>query len=48
MFDNLEKCPKCFGEYVVAPDLWGKLKDFHKVSSPRLEGYFTFVEGCVK
>lgn len=47
MWDNLDKCPMCFGEFVNAPDIWGKMKDYHKVPSKRFDGYFTFVEGCV-
>lgn len=48
MFDNLDKCEKCGGEHLIANDIWGKPKDFHKIPSPRFEGYFTFQEGCVE
>jgi hypothetical protein len=47
MWDNLtEKCPKCDGIGMTAPDLWGKMEFVHQVPSPRLEGYFTFVSEC--
>jgi hypothetical protein len=44
MFDNLTPCPECGSLGMVAPDLYGKPTQFHRIPSPRLEGYFTFTE----
>jgi hypothetical protein len=42
--NELVTCPVCDKIGLTAPDLWGKVQFFHKVSSPRLEGYFSFSE----
>lgn len=43
---NTYQCIDCDHESVVAPDIFGTLQVMHKVPSPRLEGYYTFVSEC--
>ena len=40
--NELTPCPSCEGLGLIAPNLWGKPEFYHKIPSPRLEGYFTF------
>jgi hypothetical protein len=46
MFEDLTPCPECNSLGMLAPNIWGKTEFVHKVPSPRLEGYFTFVAEC--
>jgi hypothetical protein len=45
--NEMTPCPKCEALGMSAPNIWGKIEFVHKVPSPRLEGYFTFVSECV-
>jgi len=40
--ETLIVCPDCGKEGVFAPDIWGKETFFHKIPSPRLDGYYSF------
>lgn len=40
--EELVECPICKKEGIVAPDIWGKETFFHKVPSPRIDGYYSF------
>ena len=42
----MNNCPNCNSEATLAPNLFGKMTWFHKIASPRLEGYFTFIDAC--
>jgi hypothetical protein len=39
---DFEICPTCGGQVRFAPNLFGAMILWHKIPSPRLEGYFTF------
>ena len=40
--EKLNQCSICKKEGIVAPDIWGKETFFHKVPSPRIDGYYSF------
>lgn len=42
--ETLELCPICETEGVIAPDIWGIEKFFHKIESPRISGYYSFTD----
>lgn len=41
---DLVTCPICSQLGTTSPDIWGDVQFFHKVPSPRLEGYYTFTQ----
>jgi len=43
---KMNNCPNCNYEATFAPNLYGKMTWFHKIASPRLEGYYTFIDAC--
>ena len=45
--NELDTCPICGTLGTTAPDLWGKIQFFHKIPSPRLNGYFSFTDSHV-
>ena len=42
--ETLTSCPSCEKEGMFAPDIWGKETFFHKIESPRIEGYYSFTD----